>query len=168
MCRIRTAIFLSLILGPLSPALGQAEVWRCTQPGGSVLFTNIQKDLATCQKYESGTELGYIYVSKEAPPPAPDTAPPVREPPYQTEPRPQAPEPYPPPGYDQESYPYYYYPYYYDYPGVYWLFIRPRFFPSHRHSPRRFAPVPFQPSFRSVPRSGFHHGGGHRGGGHHR
>jgi len=151
MYRIRTAIFLGSILGVLSPALGQAEVWRCPQPDGTDLFTNSLKDPATCQKYTSGTELGYVYGSREATPPTPPMPPPVNVPSYQTEPQPQAPEPSPPPGYDQAYYPYYYE----DYPGVYGFFLRPGFFPFSRHS-----------HFHSAPRSGGHHGGGHGRGGH--
>jgi hypothetical protein len=151
MYRIRTAILLGLILGLLLPALGQAEVWRCPQPDGTDLFTNSLKDPATCKKYTSGTELGYVYGAMEATPPAPAMAPPVNVQPDQTEPQRQAPEPSPPPGYEQEYYPYHYD----DYPGVYGLFIGPRSFSFHRHS-----------HFHSAPRSGFHHGGGHGGGGH--
>ena len=162
MHRIRTVVFLSFILlGLLSPALGQAEVWRCPQPNGTDLFTNSVRDAATCQKYISSTELGYILSSRKATPPAPSVALPVNVPPYQAEPQPQAPEPYTQAGYEQESYSYYdpcSYPYYdtpryWSCPGAY------GFFPFHSRSP-------FRPHFHSVPPSGFHHGGG-RGGGHH-
>src|SRR5712692_1070741 len=94
MYRIWTAMILSLIVGLLSPALGQAEVWRCDQPDGTVLFTNRLKDVATCKKYVSGTELGYVSSSMEATPQAPVVVPPVNVTPYQTEPQPQAPDPY--------------------------------------------------------------------------
>src|SRR6266849_1970691 len=99
MHRIRPIILLSFILVLLSPALGQAEIWRCLQPNGTDLFTNSVKDSATCQKYTSGSELGYTYGSREADPPAPVAAP-VHVPPYQTQP--QVPEPYTQAGYAQE------------------------------------------------------------------
>jgi hypothetical protein len=162
MHRIRTVILLGLILWVLSPALGQAEIWRCPQPNGTDLFTNSVEDSATCEKYISGSELGYAHGSREADPPASGAAP-VNVPPYQ----PQVPEPYPQAGYAQEPYPYYYpypcyspsydNPYYYSCPGVYGLFVRPRFFHFHRRSP-------FQPHFHSAPRSGFQQGGGRMGG----
>jgi hypothetical protein len=153
---IRTVIFLSFIfLGLLSPALGQAEVWRCPQSNGTDLFTNSVRDAATCQKYISSTELGYILSSRKATPPAPAVALPVNVPPYKAEPQPQAPEQYTQAGYEQESYSYYDpcsyllydMPRYWSCPGVY------GFFPLPSRSP-------FRPHFHSVPPSGFHHGGG--------
>ncbi len=157
MNRFGTAILLILFLGLLSPALAQTEVWRCTQPDGTDLFTNTPQDLAKCQKYVSGTELGFVSGVQEATPPALDTAPPVSEPPAQTEAPPQAPPPYPQAGYDQGTYPSYGYSYYYGSPGAYGSFIRPRFFHFHRRPP-------FQSPFHFAPQSGFHHGGGHGGG----
>jgi hypothetical protein len=152
MNRFGATILLSLFLGLLGPTLTPAEVWRCTQPDGTYLFTNTLQDLATCQKYESTAAINVA--------PSPSTtggAPviPMEPPPAQPEPPPQAPPPYPQSGYDQGYYTYYDYPSYYGYPGVYGLFIRPRVFPFPRHS-----------HFHSSPRSGSHHGGGHGRGGH--
>ena len=148
MYRFGTAILLILLLGLLSPALAQAEVWRCTQPDGTDLFTDRQQDLATCQKFETAASFNVV---PSSPTTVGSSVIPMEQPPAQTEPPRQAPQP----GYDQGYNPYYDYPYYYGYPGVYGLFIRPRFFPFPRHS-----------RFHSSPRSGSHHGGRHGRGGH--
>jgi hypothetical protein len=156
MNRFGATILLSLLLGLLGPTLAQADVWRCTQPDGTYLFTNSLRDVATCQQYESAAAINVA--------PSPSTTGgspviPMESPSAQPEPPPQAPPPYPQAGYDQGYNPYYDYPYYYSYPGVYGLFLRPRAFPFPRHS-----------QFHSFPRTGSHHrgrhGGGHRGAGH--
>jgi hypothetical protein len=145
MNRFGTTILLSVLAGLLSPALAHAEIWRCTQPDGTYLFTNSLQDLATCQKYESAAE---INVAPSFPATGGSPVVPMEPPAVQPEPPPQAPPPYPQSGYDPD-----YYPYYYDYPGVYGFFFGPRVFPFRGHS-----------QFHSFPRLGSHHGGGHGGG----
>ena len=48
-------VFLTLLL--LTPALLQAEVWRCPQDSGADLFTNQPSDPNKCEKYIPSTEV---------------------------------------------------------------------------------------------------------------
>src|SRR5438445_6796499 len=105
---------------------------------GRLARSSRRQDLRTCQKYERGADINFVPSSATTT--LPDVAPsqplPVAEPPAPPETRREVTEPSTPPSDEQEYYPYYYD----DYPGVYWLFVRPRAFPFHRHSHSHSAP----------------------------
>jgi len=153
MSRIRTAIILSVILVLLSPTLGHAEVWRCSQTGGPDLFTDTLKDPRTCQKYEWGADINFVPSSSTTtlPEVAPSQPLPVAEPPAPPETRREVTEPYTQTADEVEPY-----DYLYPYPDGYWIPFIP-LTPRHHHHHHGQSS-----SHRSVAHpSG--HGGGHGG-----
>jgi len=57
MLRLAAAMILTLLLSPL-PA--QADLWSCTQEGGTILFTDRMEDARACRKYEAGAAVNVI------------------------------------------------------------------------------------------------------------
>lgn len=55
---LTATIIMSLILMLAAPT--QAELWRCTQPGGPDLFTDKLRDPGTCDKYSPSADLSYV------------------------------------------------------------------------------------------------------------
>src|SRR6267143_5124363 len=57
MLRLGAVIILALLLSPL-PA--HAELWRCLQADGSVVFTDKLTDPSTCQQYEAAADVNVV------------------------------------------------------------------------------------------------------------
>src|SRR5438132_14311780 len=57
MLRLGAVIILALLLSPL-PA--HAELWRCPQADGSVVFTDKLTDPSTCQQYEAAADVNVV------------------------------------------------------------------------------------------------------------
>ena len=139
----------------LFPTLLRAEVWRCPQPNGSDLFTNLPPDSSTCEKYVSSTEL--IPFPTPTSPPSPQS--------YSQQ-APAIPMPYARDGPTQPEYPEYDAPYYpdssYSYP--YYSYYGPGFF-AFRRPHARFAPGVTHSRGRSFGSSHFSTGRSSHGGG---
>jgi hypothetical protein len=60
MFRAISAIFLTLILTLLGTGISEAELWLCTQPDGSGLYTDQPGNMGSCEKYEPVSELVYM------------------------------------------------------------------------------------------------------------
>src|SRR6266496_287879 len=70
------------LLGLLILSHVHAELWRCSYPDGSDLYTDRVKDPNTCEKYQPVADLGYVKAKSELPRTAyPQPAPEVRVPP---------------------------------------------------------------------------------------
>jgi hypothetical protein len=71
MYRPISSLFLGLILTLLGPGISEAELWVCTQPDGSSLYTDQPVSKSACERYEPVSELVYTppIVRENLPPP---------------------------------------------------------------------------------------------------
>jgi hypothetical protein len=68
------SVLLSLVLTLFSARVSVAEVWMCTQPNGTTLYTDVPQGERSCDKFEPAAQLILLPPRIWATPPAPDVA----------------------------------------------------------------------------------------------
>jgi hypothetical protein len=67
-------ILLSLVLTFFNVRVSEAEIWVCSQPNGSTLYTDSPQGERSCEKFEPGSQLIYLPTRILANPPPSDVA----------------------------------------------------------------------------------------------
>ena len=72
----RLVSFAALVVALAYPSMSQAEMWSCSLPDGTEIFTNKKPESAgNCRVYEMKAELGYISGNAVTMPPLPEAMP---------------------------------------------------------------------------------------------
>jgi hypothetical protein len=69
-----TGILLSLVLALFNVRVSVAEIWVCSQPNGSTLYTDAPQRERSCEKFEPGSQVIYLPPRIWADPPSSEVA----------------------------------------------------------------------------------------------